>query len=40
MGGVSLLSHRSFIFSLFEANLHEQCVNNLLAIDMDYFESA
>jgi hypothetical protein len=40
MSGISVLSHRSFIFRLFKATLHEQGVNNFLAIDMDYFESA
>jgi hypothetical protein len=40
MSGVSVLSHRSFILRLFKATLHEQGVNNLLTIDMDYFESA
>jgi hypothetical protein len=38
--GVSVLSQRSFIFRLFKATLYEQGVNNLLAIDMNYFESA
>lgn len=38
--GVSLLSQRNFIFRLFKATLHEQGVNNLLVVDMDYFESA
>jgi len=38
--GVSVLSQRSFIFRLCKATLHDQGVNNLLAINMDSFESA
>jgi hypothetical protein len=40
MSGVSMCRHRSCIFRLFKATLHEEGVNNLLAIDMDYFENA
>lgn len=40
LSGVSVCRNRSFIFRLFQSNLHEEGQNNLLAIDMDYFESA
>ena len=40
MRGVSVCRNRSSIFRLFQSTLHEPGVNKLLAIDMDYFESA